>query len=97
MLKAPVILTGFELPRDPVEQVLENFAPVDLIQHLVSSTGVKIVRDVTEARFAIALYQNVDALSCSPTGSSLPENRYNGKSARISPSSAGSDSRGAAA
>jgi hypothetical protein len=38
-----------------------DFVAVDLIQHFVSSTGVEIVGDAVDARFVIALYQDLDS------------------------------------
>jgi hypothetical protein len=45
---------AFQYSRDPTEQSCPDFAAVNLIEHFVSSTGVEIVGDAIDARFAIA-------------------------------------------
>src|ERR1700754_1321184 len=42
-------------------QVRPDFAAIDLIEHFVSPTGVKIMGDVVDARSAIAVHQQLDS------------------------------------
>src|SRR6266404_2366536 len=48
--------------RDPGEQACPYFVAVDLVQHLVSSAGVKIVRDTAEAGGAITVHPQARSL-----------------------------------
>lgn len=53
--------SSFQHRREPSKQVCTDFVAVDLIEHFVSSTGVEVVRDVVDARFAIAIYQQLNS------------------------------------
>ena len=52
---------SFQHRRDPAKQPRQDFSAVDLIEHFTSSTQVKIVRDVADACFVIALNQDLGA------------------------------------
>jgi hypothetical protein len=47
--------------KDPVKQASPDFAPVDLVEHFVPSTGVEIVGDIRDVCFVIKLNQNPDS------------------------------------
>src|SRR5438046_557951 len=48
--------------RDPREQACSHFVAIDLVQHLVSSAGVKVVRDTAETSGAITVHQQARSL-----------------------------------
>ena len=47
---------------DPVQQMSADLAAVDLIEHFVPAARVEIVRNVGDARLAIPVHQDADAL-----------------------------------
>src|SRR5262245_18559402 len=57
----PNVRLSLQHRRDPAEQARMDFVAVDLIEHFVSSSGVEIVGDVVNARFTIAVYQDLES------------------------------------
>jgi len=53
---------------DPDQEVCADFTTVDLIQHFVPSSRVRIKGDVTDSRFVIAIYQDADTGEPFPNG-----------------------------
>src|SRR6202030_2099009 len=58
----------FQCPGDPAEQASLDLAPVDLIQHLVSTARIKIESDVAQPGIAVAANQCVESPQALPDG-----------------------------
>src|SRR6185295_6779738 len=47
---------------NPKDQIRDDFAAVGFVEHFMSSSGVKMMRDICDARFLIALHEKTNAL-----------------------------------
>src|SRR6185503_2223618 len=47
---------------NPKDQIRDDFAAVGFVEHFMSSSGVKMMRDICDARFLITLHEKTNAL-----------------------------------